>query len=259
MEKLRAPCTKLATRFSQIWSRLQKEYPELTERTVKVGFGPGRPTDCADTATLVEIAWLCPGKAAKEFRRQGAVTLCRALGGDLTLVDEIERRHVQVAGTETERLLLGDGGQALVGQKRAREEHEQVLGLLERKVALTERILAICREAGTLDAATLQAASDCSKNTLLMLSDGGEPGAKASSPVTWSVLMRAQALGVKVSRKDWADLGKAVTKAYRRRYGCDPKCGKKPGINGDTGVPVWHYTEAECEECVDDAIRGFGK
>ena len=48
-----------------------------------------------------------------------------------------------------------------------------------------------------------------------------------------------------------------AAKAYRRRYGCDPRCGKKAGIKGDGGVPVWHYSEAECLECVDDAIRSF--
>ena len=62
----------------------------------------------ADAATLVEIAWLCPGRAAVNFRRKGAETVCRMLGGDLTLVDEIQRRHAQVAGTAEQEFLLAD-------------------------------------------------------------------------------------------------------------------------------------------------------
>ena len=35
----------------------------------------------------------CRSKAAHEFRRSSAQTVCRVLGGDLTLVAEIEARH----------------------------------------------------------------------------------------------------------------------------------------------------------------------
>ena len=31
--------------------------------------------------------------------RKGAESVCRMLGGDLTLMDNIQRRHAQVAGT----------------------------------------------------------------------------------------------------------------------------------------------------------------
>ena len=55
--------------------------------------GKGRPTPCADAATLVEIVWLLPGRAARDFRRASAQTVCRVLGGDLSMVQEIEARH----------------------------------------------------------------------------------------------------------------------------------------------------------------------
>ena len=52
---------------------------------------------------------MLPGKkAAVQFRRKGAETVCRMLGGDLTLVDEIQRRHAQVAGTAEQEFLLAD-------------------------------------------------------------------------------------------------------------------------------------------------------
>ena len=65
----------------------------------------------ADAATLVEIAWLCPGKVATAFRRKGAESVCHMLGGDLSLVDEIQCRHAQVASTaEEEFVLAGNQG-----------------------------------------------------------------------------------------------------------------------------------------------------
>ncbi len=47
----------------------------------------------------------CPGKMARDFRRTAAVTLCRLLRGDLTLVDEIQQRHSDVQGTDLDRFL----------------------------------------------------------------------------------------------------------------------------------------------------------
>ena len=95
--------------LSQILSRILKDNPSVNPKCVKLRInGKGRETPVADAATLVEIAWLCPGKAAVQFRRKGAETVCRMLGGDLTLVDEIQRRHAQVAGTAEQEFLLAD-------------------------------------------------------------------------------------------------------------------------------------------------------
>jgi hypothetical protein len=41
-----------------------------------------------------------PGKAARAFRRESARTVCRVLGGDPSLVQEIERRHHTLQETE---------------------------------------------------------------------------------------------------------------------------------------------------------------
>jgi hypothetical protein len=72
----------------------------------------GQATPCADARTLVEIVWALPGKAAREFRRTSAQTVCRVLGGDLSLVAEIEARHgiylQQESGQATQEFLLHD-------------------------------------------------------------------------------------------------------------------------------------------------------
>jgi hypothetical protein len=55
--------------------------------------GKGKLTPVAAARELVEVAWALPGKSARDFRRASAQTVCRVLGGDLRLVEEIELRH----------------------------------------------------------------------------------------------------------------------------------------------------------------------
>ena len=73
----------------------------LAERVhyIKIN-GRGNVTPCCDAKTIVEIIWLLPARAAKEFRRQSAETICRVLGGDVTLCDEIEQRCARLQSTE---------------------------------------------------------------------------------------------------------------------------------------------------------------
>ncbi|CAN0423497.1 unnamed protein product [Scytosiphon promiscuus] len=49
---------------------------------------------------MVEIIWMLPAGAAKEFRRQSALTITRVLGGDVTLCDEIEQRCALLQSTQ---------------------------------------------------------------------------------------------------------------------------------------------------------------
>ena len=101
-----------STKTRNAWQsmrRLAADHPDLHARCMQLRInGKGRETPVADAPTLVEIAWLLPGKRAARFRRRGAETVCRMLGGDLTLVDEIQRRHAQVAGTAEQEFLLAD-------------------------------------------------------------------------------------------------------------------------------------------------------
>ena len=91
----------------------------------------------ADAATLVEIAWLCPGKTADAFRRKGAETVCRMLDGDLTLMEEVQRRHAQVAGAAEEEFLFADAQgstQQTVPHKRCLEDDDEVYAAKKRQV-----------------------------------------------------------------------------------------------------------------------------
>ena len=95
------------THVTQTFARITRNNPELNPKCVKLRInGKGRGTPVADAATLVEVAWLCLGREATDFRCKGAETVCRMLGGDLGFVDEIQRRHAQVLGTAEEEFLL---------------------------------------------------------------------------------------------------------------------------------------------------------
>ncbi|CAM9210786.1 unnamed protein product [Pylaiella littoralis] len=62
--------------------------------------GKGHETPVSDAKTIVEIIWLLPANAAKEFRKQSAQTICRVLGGDMSICDEIEQRCSRLQSTE---------------------------------------------------------------------------------------------------------------------------------------------------------------
>ncbi len=91
--------------------RVLDNHPAILPQLIDLKF-PGykqKPTKAALIKDLVEIAWLCPGKYAAEFRQSGAVMLCRALGGDPALVEEIRARRGTVAVEAQEALLAGTG------------------------------------------------------------------------------------------------------------------------------------------------------
>jgi hypothetical protein len=80
---------------------VRESCPELSEKILRLKIdGKGCLTPCADAKTLVEIVWALPGKAARDFRRSSAKTVCRIMGGDLSLVQEIEGRYHALQGTE---------------------------------------------------------------------------------------------------------------------------------------------------------------
>ena len=72
---------------------LTARYPEVHSVGVNFRFaGRGqRDTPVASVRGIVEIIMLLPGQQAARVRRQAAELLCRYLGGDLALVDEVCR------------------------------------------------------------------------------------------------------------------------------------------------------------------------
>ena len=61
----------------------------------------------ADFKTAIEFIWALPGKQASSFRRTCAEYLCRMLGGDASLIDEIEH-NAEGVSDETRAIILND-------------------------------------------------------------------------------------------------------------------------------------------------------
>lgn len=74
---------------SRILTRLD---PDLCIDRIRIN-GKGRETPVADYGTLVQLVFQLPGRAASDFRRKSAYQVCRLLGGDTTLIREIESRN----------------------------------------------------------------------------------------------------------------------------------------------------------------------
>ena len=62
--------------------------------------GKGHTTPVSDAKTITEIIWMLPARAAKEFRRQSAETICRVLSGDTSICEEIESRCARLQSSE---------------------------------------------------------------------------------------------------------------------------------------------------------------
>ena len=71
--------------------RIKESYPEVSPNWRNFRF-PGRGqrnTPIADVRGVVEIIMLLPGHTAARVRRQAAELLCRWLGGDTAIIDEV--------------------------------------------------------------------------------------------------------------------------------------------------------------------------
>ena len=75
------------------YERIKDAHPEVCTNCTNFRFrGRGqRDTPITDIKGIVEIIMLLPGKHAARVRRQAAELLCRYLGGDLALVEEVCR------------------------------------------------------------------------------------------------------------------------------------------------------------------------
>lgn len=82
-------------------SKLDTESSHPLDRCTQLRInGKGKLTPVADAKTLIEIIFLLPGQKASGFRRKGAKYVCRVVGGDMSLVTEIEQRRAALESTE---------------------------------------------------------------------------------------------------------------------------------------------------------------
>lgn len=250
---------------SRNWTSILKSYPEVSQKVILFKFpGQGqRLTPCAPTSTLVEIAWLCPGRAAKEFRRQGAVTLCRALGGDLSLIDEIRERHGLVNAQEQEMLLAGTGVTAAEANGQAIEDPEERRQRLRRMSADTKAIevstqktaLNVFEHLRVLEAEAAEERDKMYfKDAAFNYIQNIFPSTRAiegtqNAPLTISTV--AMEMGIRLSREQNKIAGMSASRLYREQHGTAPP--KHSQFVDGAVRKVNTYTEAD-RDIVETAI-----
>jgi hypothetical protein len=90
---------KEARHAAEDLSGIMTKHPEVAEKLGHFRFGGQGQRNALvpqDLPTLIEVIFLLPGRAAAQVRSAAAQIFVRYLGGDLSLIGEIERlRHVQ--------------------------------------------------------------------------------------------------------------------------------------------------------------------
>lgn len=263
---------------SQVFLRLCEHHPEVHQkkRTSKFPGRGQRETPVAPIPVLIEIAWLCNGKNAARFRREGVHVFCRALGGDLSLIDEIKARHGMMEDTlEQEALLEGTGVTVAQANGRADqlEIEERKMKLRHLDMDLRERELrfrklsieqaldmsSVLKEyAATQDDPRIRmSVLDASKNTLLL---GITPVRGNTMLLTndderpLSISTVASDMKMKLDTSDLACVGRIVARKYREKYGKDPV--KHDGMANGQMVKINTYFEKD-RDIIEDALKFF--
>lgn len=248
---------------------ITSNFPDVQHKMINLKF-PGRgqkPTPCAHVDTLVEIAWLCPGKRAKDFRRQGAVTLCRALGGDVSLIEEIKVRHAEIAGTDEQAVLLAGTGvsvaqasaEALQTSRRMELENDRYEALTA--VVIKERVIALHLQLAGLGERAVEERDrlfymDAARNLVASYfpSTITTGSAYDASPVTLSTM--ATEMGMRLPPGALAQAGRLASRLYYQRHGRAPPKHKQ-FVDGAVRL-VNSYTEADCgllQEALKQAVQ----
>lgn len=222
---------------------------ELIERFDNICInGKGKETWCANAATCVEVIWELPGKAAKEFRRQSAHYICRILGGDRTLIEEIETRFERTdeasqnffVNSSTERPVLP--ARTDVEESRIRQRKLEDLEITERESRILQSQLdaqrsqlAIQRSRVELqlyfksilenDAEVVAATNDNIKQ-IIMRSDSSNINSSSGSTERKSPFLPDltqivhEISGKVVPTHQLSKIGRAVSAAYQSLHGC---------------------------------------
>jgi len=128
--------------------RIKESYPEVSPNWRNFRF-PGRgqrDTRVADVRGIVEVIMLLPGHTAARIRRQAAELLCRWLGGDLAIIDEVcalRGFQEQLAGQAPEdpRRIFGEAVEA--SSSASGPQLAQVLSTVYQRLTNQEQTLAV--------------------------------------------------------------------------------------------------------------------
>ena len=174
-------------RAHTIWERMLETHPELESSasssqrapcgTFKFPGERQQETPVASIRGIVEMLFLVPGKRAAAFRRQVASVFVRYVGGDPSLLDDVEQAaHVQSFLREQcpENPATAFGEAVVdVASKRPRKEGEELAAFVEEEKALKLRRL-------RCEAEEAQAAAEAAKERASLARAQREEGEKAA-------------------------------------------------------------------------------
>ena len=214
--------------FRSTWHDLQRSHEEVVGLTNDFKFpGQGqRLTPVTDARGLVTIVNLLPGDRAARFRAKGADIVVRYLGGDESLVAEIEANRAAQAQLPVDHPARIFGEDVEV-RKVALAERQFESELPMRRI----RVLDECR--ARLEAVSMWGPTEAMtyKDTLVsILSNGAPPAGPAPKLYTFSEWLEREK-GTVVSFKRLQQPGRAAAAEYRRVVGEDPPT-KKIECNG---------------------------
>ena len=250
-----------------------------------------RETPCATIRGLHRYLMILGGKVAAEFRKIIEGTFTRVMAGDQSLIEVINANAASDAPVQqafraalAQEPVLDD---FCIGKKRERRDlvfdmeiAERKTALEERKAALDERKLKhasnLIEHANTamgainalknwanVDERTKLQTEDHIKNilfstmpastTTLAITDGTH---QPNETTGLSVSIVAKELGFKCSDGDLQRIGRAMAKAYRVTYKCDPS--KHTQYVNGACIPVNSYTERD-RSMMEQTIRSIMK
>jgi len=250
---------KDAKHSSKCIERLPSELSTKCRR-LKIN-GKGRLTCVCDAPTAVELIWELPGKAAKAFRRQSAQYICRILGADRTLIDEIELRFERTS-EESKKFFTANVERPHLPE-RSDEERDRILKrkrddleILEREAALRDRNLHFNQniiEMFNMDAEIIAAANDNIKK--LVVGEIGPSGLLKNdllpdiSAIVWDISKKT------LPTKTLSKIGRNVSTRFQEKYGHKTPDKVMRFCNGKN-VMVNAYREKD-RDLVTSAVKSF--
>lgn len=235
----------------------------------------------------IELFMVLPGKLAKETRSKFADVIRRYLGGDKSLITEIEANAASdspIAQLARASLDVPAVGAAMspdepgVSKKRERDTLSLDLVLAERKLRLEEGefrlkerekalehmnrgmdLMDSLKERTNIDERTKLQFEDHIKNVILSASShfsparaitNGAPAANDTESLSVSVLVGE--LGYKCSDREIINIGRAMAKKYREKYQQEPPKHKQY-VKGNY-IPVNSYMERD-RSLMEEAVR----
>jgi hypothetical protein len=249
--------------------------------------GPGTP--CMTIRGLQRLLMILGGKVAAEFRKIIEGTFTRVMAGDQSLIEVINANAASDAPAQQafRAALVQNPVEPVLddfclGKKRERRDILFDMEIAERKAALEERKLKhasnLIEHANTamgainalknwanVDERTKLQTEDHIKNILfstmptstatLAITDGTPP-TQINETTGLSVSIVAKELGFKCSDGDLQRIGRAMAKAFRETYKCDPS--KHTQYVSGACIPVNSYTMRD-RAMMEQTIRSVMK